>query len=95
MMNTPLYSVGTWDTDKQAYTPQRGLSVPSFNITLAQLRVERVARNWLYSSQEKRRRWVLRRQRLLGAGRTNGRYVLERNSEELESVNYFFRENRT
>ena len=39
MMNTPLYSVGTWDTDKQAYTPQRGLSVPSFNITLAQLRV--------------------------------------------------------
>lgn len=34
-----LYSVGTWDPLKQAYTPQRGLSVPSFNITLAQLRV--------------------------------------------------------
>ena len=33
-----LYSVGTWDTNKQAYTPQRGLTVPSFNITLAQLR---------------------------------------------------------
>lgn len=33
-----MYSVGTWDTDRQAYTPQRGLSVPSFNITLAQLR---------------------------------------------------------
>lgn len=36
---TPLYSVGTWDTDKQAYTPQRGLSVPSFNITWRQLLV--------------------------------------------------------
>lgn len=35
----PLYSIGTWDTDRQAYTPQRGLSVPSFNITRAQLRV--------------------------------------------------------
>jgi len=35
---TPLYSVGTWDTDRQAYTPQRRLSVPSFNMTLGQLR---------------------------------------------------------
>lgn len=35
---TPLYSVSTWDTERQAYTPQRGLTVPSFNITLAQLR---------------------------------------------------------
>lgn len=33
----PLYSVGTWDMNKQAYTPQRGLSVPSFNITWTQL----------------------------------------------------------
>lgn len=33
-----LYSVGTWDMDRQAYTPQYGLTVPSFNITLAQLR---------------------------------------------------------
>ncbi len=33
-----LYSVGTWDTKKQAFTPQRGLSVPSFNITRGQLR---------------------------------------------------------
>jgi hypothetical protein len=33
-----LYSVGTWDTDEQAYTPQSGLSVPAFNITLRQLR---------------------------------------------------------
>jgi hypothetical protein len=36
---TPLYSIGTWDTQKQAYTPQRGLSVPSFNITIEQLRI--------------------------------------------------------
>lgn len=36
---TPLYSVGTWDMHKDAYTPQRGLSVPSFNITIAQLRI--------------------------------------------------------
>ncbi len=34
-----LYSVGTWDTTRQSYSPQRGLSVPSFNCTLSQLRV--------------------------------------------------------
>jgi hypothetical protein len=32
------YSVGTWDTDRNAYTPQRGLSVPCLNITIHQLR---------------------------------------------------------
>lgn len=32
---TPLYSIGTWDIDKQAYTPQ---TVPAYNMTLAQLR---------------------------------------------------------
>lgn len=37
-MNEPLYSVGTWDTDKQSYAPQPGLSVPTFNMTLRQLR---------------------------------------------------------
>jgi monomeric isocitrate dehydrogenase len=37
-MVAPLYSVGTWDARKEAYTPQAGLSVPAFNITLAQLR---------------------------------------------------------
>lgn len=37
-MSEPLYSVGTWDIDAQAYTPQPGLSVPSLNITLHQLR---------------------------------------------------------
>ena len=31
-----LYSIGTWDTEAQAYTPQIG--VPAFNLTLYQLR---------------------------------------------------------
>lgn len=38
-VSEPRYSVATWDTNKQAYTPQRGLSVPSFNISRTQLRV--------------------------------------------------------
>lgn len=37
-VSSALYSVGTWDTDKQAYTPQQGVTVPAFNCTLAQLR---------------------------------------------------------
>ena len=37
-MSDQLYSVGTWDTDAQAYTPQLGLSLPSFNINRGQLR---------------------------------------------------------
>lgn len=37
-MGKPLYSVGTWDTEAQAYTPQTGLSVPSLNIDIRQLR---------------------------------------------------------
>ncbi len=37
MTTTPLFSVGTWDAARQSYTPQRGLSVPSFNITLREL----------------------------------------------------------
>lgn len=32
------YSVGTWDTDAQGFTPQAGLSVGAYNITLAELR---------------------------------------------------------
>jgi hypothetical protein len=28
----PSYSVGTWDTEKQAYTPQDGLTVPCINV---------------------------------------------------------------
>lgn len=31
-MTEPLYSVGTWDTEQQAYTPQAGLTVPSQNV---------------------------------------------------------------
>jgi hypothetical protein len=29
---TPLYSIGTWDTEQQAYTPQAGLTVPCVNV---------------------------------------------------------------
>jgi hypothetical protein len=32
------YSVRTWDTDVQAYTPQEGLSLPWNGLTLWQLR---------------------------------------------------------
>jgi hypothetical protein len=35
-MTTPLYSIGTWDTDEQAFTPQVG--VPAFNLALFELR---------------------------------------------------------
>jgi hypothetical protein len=31
-MTEPLYSIGTWDTEEQAYTPQVGLTVPSQNV---------------------------------------------------------------
>lgn len=31
-MNQPLYSVGTWDTNAQAFTPQTGLTVPCVNV---------------------------------------------------------------
>ena len=37
-MSEPRYSIGTYDTDAQGYTPQSGVSVPAFNITRAQLR---------------------------------------------------------
>lgn len=35
-MIAPRYSVGTWDTDLQAYTPQIG--VPAFNLSIHELR---------------------------------------------------------
>lgn len=35
---TPLYSVCTWDTEAEAYTPQEGLSVPSQNVDIHGLR---------------------------------------------------------
>ena len=50
-----LYSVGTWDYDEQAYTPQRGLTVPSFNITRAQLRVALRELKWMGYSVHRRR----------------------------------------
>lgn len=37
-MSDPLYSVGTWCTERQAYTPQRGLGVPCMNVGLAGMR---------------------------------------------------------
>jgi hypothetical protein len=36
--SVPLYSVGTWDCDSQAFTPQAGLLGPSINITKQELR---------------------------------------------------------
>lgn len=33
-----LYSVGTWDAELEAYTPQVGLSVPCINVPLNVLR---------------------------------------------------------
>jgi hypothetical protein len=36
MSTEARYSVGTWDVEAQAYTPQVG--VPAFNLTLAELR---------------------------------------------------------
>jgi hypothetical protein len=36
-MTEPLYSVGTWDTELQAFTPQLGVH-PWLNITRSQLR---------------------------------------------------------
>ena len=29
----PLYSIRTWDYEKQAFTPQKGLSAPSINVS--------------------------------------------------------------
>jgi hypothetical protein len=37
-VDEPLYSIGTWDTYKQAFTAHHNLSVPAFNITRSQLR---------------------------------------------------------
>ena len=37
-MSEPLYSIRTWDGELQSYTPQDGLTVPSSNITISQLR---------------------------------------------------------
>ena len=36
-MNQPLYSIGTYDWERGRYSPQIGVSVPSYNITRSQL----------------------------------------------------------
>ena len=54
-MNTPLYSIGTWDTDLQAYTPQIGVTVPCLNVPLATMReVLRQLRRMGYSCHRRR-----------------------------------------
>lgn len=54
-MTQPLYSVGTWDTDLQAYTPQLGLTVPSQNVPLWTLKeVLRQLRRMGYSAHRYR-----------------------------------------
>ncbi len=51
----PLYSVGTWDTDAQAYTPQEGLTVPSQNVPRVGLfEVLRQLRGMGYSAHRRR-----------------------------------------
>ncbi len=48
---TPLYSIGTWDTDLQAYTPQVGLTAPCINVPWrVLLRVMRELRRMGYSA---------------------------------------------
>ncbi len=50
-----LYSVGTWDTDTQAYTPQAGLTVPSVNVPWRTLlQVMRQLRGMGYSAHRRR-----------------------------------------
>ena len=45
---TPRYSIGTWDTDLQAFTPQ--IDVPAFNLTIVELkRSMRLLRRMGYS----------------------------------------------
>lgn len=52
----PLYSVGTWDSELDCYTPQAG--VPAFNLTLNQLRASlRMLRNCGYSAHRVRSVW--------------------------------------
>jgi len=50
MSDKALYSVGTWDTEAQAYTPQEGLTVPSQNVNWrGLLAVVRQLKNMGYS----------------------------------------------
>ena len=54
-MTQPLYSVGTWDSERQAYTPQDGLIARSFNVTWLELRLAlRELRSLGYGAWRKR-----------------------------------------
>jgi hypothetical protein len=57
-MTDARYSVGTWDTELQAYTPQVGLSVPSIGITWLQL-LQAVRELKIFGYTAHRRRHVL------------------------------------
>ena len=53
MTTEPRYSVGTWDTESQCFTPQIG--VPSINLTLWELRASlRELRNCGYTAHRRR-----------------------------------------
>lgn len=52
-MSKRLYSIGTWDSESQSYTPHDGL--PAFNLTIWQLRrVMRALRSIGYPCDRKR-----------------------------------------
>lgn len=54
-MAEALYSVGTWDMDEQAYTPQAGLTVPCINVPwLTLLEVMRQLKSMSYSAHYRR-----------------------------------------
>lgn len=54
----PLYSVGTYDWDLGAYTPQAGMTIPAFNITQSQLRQAiRELKSLGYSAHRRRDRY--------------------------------------
>lgn len=50
MPSEPRYSVKTWDTEAQAFTPQDGMSAPSINVSLWGLRraLQELRRDWGY-----------------------------------------------
>jgi len=53
---TNLYSIGTWDTHAQAYTPQEGLSVPCVNVPLPIMRqvIRELRREYGYGAYRQR-----------------------------------------
>lgn len=54
-VTTPLYSVGTWDSDLNGFTVQAGLTVPSINVPLNVVRqITRELRQMGYTAHRKR-----------------------------------------